>query len=830
MAIKRLFWDAGTNRDVHLLRGQTSRDLTSTGLRVVDENGDMPSAANYLLLTPADRIAFLPQFRSTGPPGGDYENADLGFRVNQQTGAVTAATAHTRIKHNFILEIQAHNHDGTVSNIETIRVHVHDSVAASWLTPERLTVRPTTGTTRPELTGSRFAVRVQFDTGVVGDLTLNHGVTWPIANAAVGGELLIALADGVGSEVSITATLPAALGGSTTLPSILSVAEPWDTDSTPPKAQIVVGGAWPGTVQPDRVPNVLVFGDGYRIEDSGEFDAIVDRIVHVLKTDRVLRPYDLLSTSMNFWKVFKPSRTLGISIRSEVYTFPDSGRIWATTFPHLEKPPASGNWNYIHLLYAAGLPVPFDATRPNASIKADWDAVLETGSWPSNVPSLIDDSKKLANRGFVEELDGFPGMSYGTPPAANVDDNFSLDLHDGRGGTGALKNFYKTLKAENGVTTEAGKPIGDLWATNDLNVYDFDNTDLVLLISALAAGRAVNGAGYIAMSRKSVETKFAVQPLGGNRIGWTLDLHDPPKGISTDSCRTAAHELGHSFGLGDEYVEFADPFPNTEASLAPYANLQTEADARDAGGQLRGDRIKWRWHRIRKAGVLDGDITVENGAFRIPLVPGQATQFAEDDQVLLRARPRGVPLKKDTTTLANAKALRIVEALTDASILVRPVDAALSFDDLRQEIQRTTEKGSIVFIPTPAPDSARSAAYPYAEMVAKNIQDSISSRNRPLTAAPCVVDKSESQKPDLTGVSLPGILCFKFKTQIVGLYSGGDRYPCGIFHPAGLCVMRDHSDADTEFCAVCRYVIVDFINPFRHFEIDRDYAEIYPQD
>ena len=27
----------------------------------------------------------------------------------------------------------------------------------------------------------------------------------------------------------------------------------------------------------------------------------------------------------------------------------------------------------------------------------------------------------------------------------------------------------------------------------------------------------------------------------------------------------------------------------------------------------------------------------------------------------------------------------------------------------------------------------------------------------------------------------------------------------------------------------CRYVIVDFINPFVHFEIDREYGFIYPQ-
>ena len=36
MVIKRLLWDFGADRDVHLLRGTTSRPLTDTGFRVVE--------------------------------------------------------------------------------------------------------------------------------------------------------------------------------------------------------------------------------------------------------------------------------------------------------------------------------------------------------------------------------------------------------------------------------------------------------------------------------------------------------------------------------------------------------------------------------------------------------------------------------------------------------------------------------------------------------------------------------------------------------------------------------------------------------------------------
>jgi hypothetical protein len=72
------------------------------------------------------------------------------------------------------------------------------------------------------------------------------------------------------------------------------------------------------------------------------------------------------------------------------------------------------------------------------------------------------------------------------------------------------------------------------------------------------------------------------------------------------------------------------------------------------------------------------------------------------------------------------------------------------------------------------------------------------------------------------------VFCFSDKQKIVGLYEGGRLSNRGIFHPTGSCMMRsDHLDS-IEFCAVCRYIMVEFINPFRHFEIDRDYDDIYP--
>ena len=40
--------------------------------------------------------------------------------------------------------------------------------------------------------------------------------------------------------------------------------------------------------------------------------------------------------------------------------------------------------------------------------------------------------------------------------------------------------------------------------------------------------------------------------------------------------------------------------------------------------------------------------------------------------------------------------------------------------------------------------------------------------------------------------------------------------------------MRNEHVVSTEFCAVCRYVMVDFVDPSKHFQIDLDYDDIYP--
>jgi hypothetical protein len=140
--------------------------------------------------------------------------------------------------------------------------------------------------------------------------------------------------------------------------------------------------------------------------------------------------------------------------------------------------------------------------------------------------------------------------------------------------------------------------------------------------------------------------------------------------------------------------------------------------------------------------------------------------------------------------------------------------------------------GCIVYRPVPAPESVRDDDYPFAEMIAKNIKDHITERGCALNQDPdsddiCVPDENNIQQPIKLKVDLP--ICFSHKTRIVGLFTGGRTYHCGVYHPTGSCIMRNSNSNGKEFCAVCRYLLVDIIDPSKHFSLDLDYEEYYPQ-
>jgi hypothetical protein len=584
----------------------------------------------------------------------------------------------------------------------------------------------------------------------------------------------------------------------------------------------VPGGGWPGSINPAVVPNFLFIADGFPPADSGTFEQLVASMVHRFKTTHLTTPFDVLATSMNFWQTFMPSDVRGISVRCEVYVVEQDGKRRGYMVPNPEQPPAAGKWTKLeHLVYAVGLPVstdlPSNTNRTNDDIQAEWTVLYRPDLAPHLSDELITAWRRLGNRCLLEEKDTTLGMAYGNPPRVDGEsDDLFVDFHPYRLDRQRLDRFLATLRGDQ------GHDLTTLWAA-PANGPRPTNYDYVFIFSSCKWDRGHNKDGYIAMNVDEQNFLLGISTSGNGACQW-----DPPSILSSvSSLRSgrALHEVAHSFGLGDEYANIDRVFTGSAADLERYGNLQAATDAQ-TGGQLDGEAIKWNWLRARK-GALVRDTVTSSGSnrWRVQLQPGRGLQFAVGDKVVLRKRNYPKPLGKnpaETVVKAADGQITVLEIAEPRSADEVTVVGAINPD-------LTFGEGDVLYMPTPAPESVRSATYPFAGLVAKNIKDFITATHKPLTPDPCVPAeaKKDVQDPILDGVDLP--ICFSEKPRIVGLYHGGRQVTCGIFHPAGTCMMHSEPYDEREFCAVCRYILVEIIDPFKHFEIDLQYDNFYPQ-
>lgn len=819
MPITIIGWSTEKDRDIHVVPGQPSPDLTNLHLFFQKTNGNLEWANNYLSSNTDVDLVFKPKFKPQGTQAANTHSGH-GISVNTQNGVVTLdANLPSPRKYNFIMEVEAKDHSsGDIIDTDYIRVHAHQSIDQVWLTPGTLTVRPFQAT-RPETTNYEFSVRAQFDDGTVGDISNMPNLTWsPSANVnSSSGRLILKTGDASGNTIPITVTLPTAIGGATASGSLL-VGDAWD-NSNSIDISIVVGGGWPGTISPEKVPNVLLIGDGFTSVNQAAFNQYANSLVQFLKTNPLNKPYDVLSTSINFWSVLLPSSEVGASVNGEVYPIGSSSNLKVRYVPNPIKPPSghTGRWSLQQLIYMVGLPVRNDETRTKNTIKNEWQSLIDPDPSPHINNALIGSWQRLAKRSMIDLKDSFLSVNTGNPVSTSAHDYINLDPK--RIDRDKIDNILRALRDPRGI------PVNDLWAKRSDNTKP-NNYDLICILVA-GQGRAVNSDGYFFVDILD-DIKIA-EISGKNAFRLNYQASDIPNTADNERSRVFAHELTHSFAIEDEYGEHINPPPNL--NLDKYGNIMLESEAQDSGN-IDGDKIKWNWHRIQKAAVIREAIVDEGGGkFMIPLILGQGHQFSVGDTVHLRFREYPKPLIH-IPKLSPPLEITTPAPTADVIHVKQKTGVTFTYSNLVNPSQFIAEfvPGSIIYIPTPAPVSVLNPnTYPYAEIVAKNIKTYITDNHKPLTAYPSVVDDNDVQQPIIPGVSLPD--CFsRNRPRIVGLYSGGKTYHKGIFHATGNCIMRDNHTDGREFCSVCRYVLTDIINPYKHWEIDREYQKIYPQE
>jgi hypothetical protein len=853
--------------DIHVLRGQPSDPLSkSLFVSGPTKSGTYFEYRHTYGQTDVE-VEFRPVFDSKAGVNakGEAEFVAYGIHVTKAEGAVTVElnppppTPPAKMPGNFIVEAVVTKNTGGQDpakfDTEIIRIHVHQHVDQIWLTPSKLSVRrPAAG--KPTKTTYAFSVRAQFDDGTVGDIGNSGQFTLtPAANFASPDNMII-IPSGTpdGTVIPVSAKTSAAWNSCQSPDAQIVVLPAWEKETNLPQIQLVDAPPkyWTGVIRPEDVPNILFVPCGFTKAELGEFEKLMRATIAMYRLDS-FSPFNHLMASLNCWWLPLESSTSGVSVRCEVQVFQQDGSSFAAPLPQPTAPPAPGNdWNVSHLLYAVGLPLPTDGPGQVTAddLKARWLDLLPIGRIPNASDDVIAEWQSFATRTLVDDNDNFPAIQIGSLPAASSGGFPSIEEHDLRGGSDERLAFFRLLSAapRDGITTllnDATGPsnLGNLWS-DDNPARRFDNRGFVVLISNINTGRGNHGlyGGFVHLTQEWIDSTgnpTGAEPpgipvtavAGGNAVTLALQPASNTHFIG-DMMRVIIHELSHGFGLGDEYVELAKTVEATSTYGLDYGNLDNITKIANADGSIRIDDIKWNWHRVRVASVLTKPVASKGGnSYHAYVAQARGLQFTKGDIIRLRKREKRkildrAPLTSTVEFTLQDMAPNNLDDPNDTVNMTLVLEAAGAVD-----VSPFVE-GCVIYSPYPAPITIRTPTHPYLTLVSPAAERIMKAIGGTMTGVACdaaaqAALHASTQIP--AGKDPDGKVADTDLPDVVGVFFGGGLYGCGLVHPTGRCMMRDQDEGlgTVHFCPVCRYILVEEIDPQQHWFIDREYDKKY---
>ncbi|WP_372660221.1 hypothetical protein [Amycolatopsis kentuckyensis] len=846
MTIVRLKWADTAATDLHLTPGLSSPELVRL-LRVDDLTGETLTQDQPL---PASAtVTFTPQLKV-----GDDHGIEL-----TAAGEVTVKTLALR-GHSFLLRVSL-DQDPAITT--RIRIHVHEKLSSLWLTPSKLTVRQGSGQ-------ARFSVLGRFDQvldgtvvvadGVIGDITnwspfrtpdaneltyvrLAHTTTAALTWSATGGPITADPRTGVltapaesGPDTKVTATAAGlhADGTAVSAPS-------WSTHVR----LAHLGG--PGVKQVDTVPNILFLPDGF--QDTEADQAQYNRLVGIVK-DRLesrphTRPFAALTGRVNYWRGWVPSPDAGVTVLDELDPSPAPGQLPTTASP-LPLPsaarPAAG-WSLADVVNAIGLPNPDD--YPVGTTVESKIGFLQSAYGDSITADLLRPRFTqwvgLNDRLLLNERDTAFHMAFSERPSAdaNLLEQY-VSTNPRRVSDNDFNKFLDALRGEDDDVLPAG-----LWTTGKDR-----NRVIVLCRSSRRAGLAARRRVSDTSTGITIGVSMAARPFHQVRPndrgdGFDLKPDDIPTDVFYAVWLTVAHELGHSFGLGDEYGgRTAAPTPLKIRQVRGTPNVQDRGSLTADGtpdALIDVGKIKWAdWPRIAKAGLLQNGLTPPvGGRFTVDLVDVRASRLRTDDIVMFRRRPlatAGKPSNICKVLAVDVPANRVFVA----PLLGGTVDPA------------AFPAGSILlaYVREPDPDFAHDKFGGVLTLADPAVLQRIAETQNPLNAQPRPGEAdppNDAEGRPCANVRLPvPTFATNFPHRAapnppaasywtIGLYENGSEHNCGVYRPTGTCVMNREFFVDpktktvklSDFCIICRYAFVDNADPTLHGAVEADFRERY---
>jgi hypothetical protein len=871
VSLASLDWKDTRACDIHLLPGLVSPELKRLlWAQDLDAAGNA-SHEELFNMTPSITVTFAAQF--AGAP------TNHGVAMNTATGEVSV-TAPSALR-SFLVTATAKQ--GAREAKARIRVNVHSRIIRLWLTPSRLTVRK-------GAKNMRLSVLALFDDGVIGDisnwsplvaptvpsentyvhvagsdtppvLSWSAGSIPPIGASAVAVEQVTGVLDAVAetSSAKITVRLAQIASDVRAADATVDCAQSW---STPVNVDLVSG---PGAGERNIVPNILFLPDGFQEADRHDYEKLVRGLVATLSTRPQTQPFAAFKGRVNYFMGWVPSREAGVSVLNEL----DRDRTTVGEGTPIEMPsvrPPINDWGLEDLINEVGLPTPVDdgsGSQPIDRKITTWQALYGLHITSSRLQSnrqqnLYAAWVHLQDRVVLNERDTAFHMAFGDRPALDgTTTDRGIGVNPRRMHAEDFDAFLDALRGpKDQHHPKLPRPeLTNVWTTGK-------DRALVVIVcrsirwGGLSATRKGRDSKTLALGL-GVDTNHRLEKSGDN--GWDVRPDPIPKDIHINTWLTTAHELAHSWTLGDEYGGISDvPTPAQIADANQQANLQSR-DTLLKRGTLVPDDIKWgKWPRIAKAAVLGFELEPidhtkpidETNKAKLILVPSPGgpfgptkhADFAPGDIVRLRTRP--LPVSK-----GHSRPLK-VESFDGRVMVVVPLPGTV-VDPGKFPPQGPDKPGSIVFAAVRAqdPNPANNQYGDPLGLMSSEVRNRIRDTNNPLNAEPLATEDNEpndEKNRPCAGIELPlptrATNNFgrawssppKHSAWQIGLYENGHEFNCGVYRPTGICLMCQttfHASTGKieayQFCLVCRYAIVDAVNPRLHFAVEKDFKKRY---
>ncbi|MFA1550096.1 hypothetical protein [Actinomadura chokoriensis] len=824
-------------------------------LRVFDRIRDPANARRYKLteLLPAPTVPYeVDFFAPHNVAGHRFDDLPVFDRATRRVTAAKPGVYLFQVRRGQFYQVG--------------RLQVHNQILAWWFGNDSITTAldPAFAHAQPSIY-AKFSDDAGTGTDLIGDITGHQ--YFPLTSAAPGtvqptpdGRLRGAAESAAPVKVSGTF-----LGQSHDLDvRVVNYAKPNRRELEPIRT--------PAPGRAAELHNIVFVAEGFRASEQAKFNSIVTQTEQLMFTKARHEPYPSLKGSFNVFKAFAASQEHGITCGFQV-TDTDVAGVTAGSpipWPYHVDPEKKDSYTLEELVLKVGLPMR-NESRPN--LPDLWNGQsLDNFERTKVDPKLLEAWKVHRSTGILHTRDTFFGMHFGSR-LADRDSGFSRPAAvtpPGADTAGpALSAFVKRLyefydtEATRVVSLDPRRHppelfagftdpdcsivsylrnleftlapfplIGPQWEPDDQNFKRSRGLVVLVVNDNVSGGANVNNNTLTALACNEALTlpfKYA-NPADKREM-----RRDPPASITVNQSKivnTVTHELGHSFNLGDEYEEFNGDDGNAtltdDLTHDNVARLGAISFGPAANRKVDPAKVKWfELLRMRLSDRLLVDSTAVPGGIQVSIDRGQIAKWVkakqENAQVHLRRfriGPTGqqLPLKPDTIAGEYAHPLDIV-SINEAQGTMVLGGSALGLPP------PVFVAGSCVFVPL-----LRDDGQPHA-LVERKVREHIEGvggtggTHDPLNSdTNHVKTNDEADGP----VSISGFKGPCKGSKLIGIYEGGERFAGANYRSTGACKMRSSGEKynDGEFCFVCKWLIVNRVDPGQHTLISEKF---YPE-